>query len=213
MKKLEVVKLVVGELLTNCYLLKSGKEGVVVDPGAEGSLILKKIEELNIKVKYILDTHGHFDHIAANDVVREATGARLAIHHLDACCLTSAYKNSSLLLGWNIKQKSADILLNEGDVLEFGFCNLTVLHTPGHTKGSASFLIDNKIFVGDLLFAGSIGRTDLPGGSSEAMTESLKRLGELPEDTVVYPGHGEETTIKEEVESNPFLNEAWFYGK
>ena len=213
MKKLEVIKLVVGEFSTNCYLLKSGNEGLVIDPGSQGSLILKKIKELGLEIKYILNTHGHFDHIAANDTVREATGAPVAIHHLDAPCLTSSYRNSSLLLGWNLRQKPADVLLNEGDVLEFGLHSLTVFHTPGHTPGSASFLIEDRIFVGDLLFAGSIGRTDLFGGSTEAMKKSLKRLQEFSEETVVYPGHGENTTLKEEMKSNPFLSKVGVYGE
>lgn len=213
MEKLEVIKFVVGELSTNCYLLKSGEEGVVIDPGAEGELILKGVEELKVKIKYVLNTHGHFDHIAANDFIREETAAKLAIHKLDAESLKSSSKNSSLIFGWNLKQKPADILLEEGDVLSFGSHSLSVLHTPGHTPGSVSFLINSQVFSGDLIFAGSIGRTDLPGGSSKAMIVSLKKIKELPEETIIYPGHGPETSVREEIENNPFLSEAWAYEK
>lgn len=213
MEKLEVTKIVVGELSTNCYLLKSGQEGVVIDPGAEGSLILRKIEDLGVELKYVLNTHGHFDHIGSNDVVRGKTGAKLAIHELDAENLKNSAKNSSLLVGWNLKLEPADTLLKEGDILSFGSHSLTVLHTPGHTPGSVSFLIDNKIFSGDLIFAGSIGRTDLPGGSSKAMMESLKRISELPEETIIFPGHGPETILRDEIRTNPFLSEVRAYEK
>ncbi len=213
MEDLEIIKFVVGELSTNCYLLKSGEEGVIIDPGAEGERIFKRVEDLELRLKYVLNTHGHFDHIAANDFIRERTTAKVAIHRLDAESLGSSLKNSSLLLGWDLKQSSADIFLEEGDILSFGFHSLTVLHTPGHTPGSVSFSINDRIFTGDLIFAGSIGRTDLPGGSSKAMVESLKRLRELPEETIIYPGHGPETSVRREIESNPFLSEDWVYEK
>lgn len=213
MEDLEIIKFVVGELSTNCYLLKSGEEGVIVDPGAEGEWIVKRVEDLELKIKYVLNTHGHFDHIAANDFIRERTAAKVAIHNLDAENLESSSKNSSLLVGWDLKQNPADIFLEEGDILSFGFHFLTVLHTPGHTPGSVSFLVGDRIFSGDLIFAGSIGRTDLPGGSSKAMMESLKRLRELSEETIIYPGHGPETSVRREIESNPFLSEDWVYEK
>lgn len=213
MEKLEIIKFVVGELSTNCYLLKSGEEGVIVDPGAEGERIVKRVKDLELRLKYVLNTHGHFDHIAANDFIRERTAAKVAIHNLDAENLESSSKNSSILLGWDLKQNPADIFLEEGDVLSFGFHSITVLHTPGHTPGSVSFSVGDRIFSGDLIFAGSIGRTDLPGGSSKAMRESLKRLRELSEETIIYPGHGPETSVKREIESNPFLSEDWVYEK
>ncbi len=211
MERLEVTKIIVGELSTNCYLIKSGREGVIIDPGAEGKLILRKVEELGITVKYVLNTHGHFDHIGANDFVRESTGAKIAIHEFDAESLGSSFRNSSLLIGWNLKLKPADILLKEGDILRFGSGSLTVLHTPGHTPGSVSFLVDNQVFSGDLIFAGSVGRTDLPGGSFEAMRDSLKRIKKLPSKTIIFPGHGPETSLENEIKSNPFLSEAGAY--
>ncbi len=207
MKEFWIKAITVGELATNCYIVKSGEDGLVIDPGGDGELILNQIKLLGVKVVYVLNTHGHFDHILANDEVRDSTGAQVAIHRLDADCLTSSVKNSSLLMGYNLELKPADIFLEDGQLLPFGSSEIRVIHTPGHTPGSVSFLINNKLFSGDLIFAGSIGRTDLPGGSSTLMIESLKKIKMLPRETVIYPGHGPQTTLKEELERNFFLIE------
>jgi hydroxyacylglutathione hydrolase len=202
--------LAVGELATNCHIVGSETtlEAIVIDPGGDADQILSELRRLNLRVVQIVDTHGHFDHTLANGRIKEATGAPLRIHQADAEMLTNPLKGLSFWAG-NVKLgPPADEFLKEGDVLRAGDVSLKVLHTPGHSPGSVSLCTDGAVFGGDALFQGSIGRTDFPGGDYKTLIRSIRtRLLTLPDETVVYTGHGPSTTIGEERQSNPFLND------
>jgi glyoxylase-like metal-dependent hydrolase (beta-lactamase superfamily II) len=203
-------KLVVGVLETNCYLIscKKTKQAAVIDPGGENEvdLILDFLQKNNFDLKYIINTHGHIDHIAGNNLLKAKTEALLLIHRLDADMLVDANKNFSSFMGKEICSPPADKLLEEGDEIVLGRLNLRVIHTPGHTPGGISLVSNNIIFTGDTLFAGGIGRTDLPGGSYQDLIKSIKgRLLILGDDKIIYPGHGPDSTIGEEKRTNPYL--------
>jgi len=203
-------RLVVGELETNCYLIacKRTKKAVVIDPGGEEEvdLVLNFLQENNFDLKYIINTHGHIDHIAGNNLLKAKTEALLLIHRLDADMLVDANKNFSSFMGKEICSPPADKLLEEGDEISLGTLNLIVIHTPGHTPGGISLVLNNIVFTGDTLFAGGIGRTDLPGGSYQDLIKSInEKLLILGDDKIIYPGHGPDSTIGEERKTNPYL--------
>lgn len=201
-----IVRLVVGPLATNCYVLKSGAELAVVDPGGDAEMILAKARELGGTVRYVIDTHAHVDHIAANREVIEATGAQLLIHGLDAKLLAHPDGNLSSLMGMRLTSPSPNRLLKEGDKVVVGEDEMTVLHTPGHTPGGICLLSSEYAFTGDTLFVDSIGRVDFPGGSDELMQASLDRLqAVLRKETMLYPGHGEPGRFSRALLVNPFL--------
>jgi hydroxyacylglutathione hydrolase len=201
-----IERLVVGPLATNCYILKSGAELAVVDPGGDAEMIVSKTEELGRTVKYVIDTHGHIDHIAANREVIEATGAQLLIHELDAKLLAHPDRNLSSLMGMRSTSPVPSRLLKEGDKVVVGEDEMTVLHTPGHTPGGICLLASEYAFTGDTLFLDSIGRVDFPGGSEEQMQASLNRLqAVLRTETMLYPGHGEPGRFGKALLVNPFL--------
>lgn len=192
---------VVGTLCTNCYLLACEKtrRALVVDPGGHGEQVLRFIEQEALTLELIVNTHGHIDHISANGYLQRKTGARVCIHPKDSGLLFR------LLQGLNHRERT--IFVGEGDVLAVGEeVRLKVLYTPGHTPGGISLVGEGFVFTGDTLFAGSIGRTDLPGGSYHTLLRSIKeKLLSLPDEFVVYPGHGPFSTIGEEKQNNPFL--------
>jgi len=203
--------LTLGALYTNCYIAgcSETREGLIIDPGfdrdTEAEKVLTRVEQHRLEVKYIVNTHGHPDHTAGNGLLKDATGAPIVIHELDAPKLTDSSKNLSLLFGLHVTSPPADQTLKEGDIIQAGKVQLKVLHTPGHSKGSISLLGDNVVFTGDTLFAGSIGRYDFPDASYKEIMNSLKRLATLPDHLKVYPGHGPTSTIGQEKRSNPFL--------
>ena len=203
--------LTLGALYTNCYIAgcSETREGLIIDPGfdrdTEAEKVLTRVEQHRLEVKYIVNTHGHPDHTAGNGILKEATGAPIVIHELDAPKLTDSSKNLSLLFGLHVTSPPADQTLKEGDIIQAGKVQLKVLHTPGHSKGSIALLGDNVVFTGDTLFAGSIGRYDFPDASYKEIMNSLKRLATLPDHLKVYPGHGPTSTIGQEKRSNPFL--------
>lgn len=204
--------LVVGELQTNAYIVgcPETKAAAVVDPGAEGERILKAAAAEGFTLRFILLTHGHADHTGAVAALRRATAAKVLVHRADALMLTDAALNLSLYFGAGYTAGPPDGELKDGDVVEIGKLALEVRHTPGHTPGSVSFAGAGAVFSGDTLFAGSVGRTDFPGGSLQQLLRSIKeRLLSLPDETAVYPGHGPATTIGEEREQNPFLTAGW----
>ncbi len=201
--------LTVGQLEVNCYLIGCAEtgEGAVVDPGGDAEDILQAIKKLGIKPKYIICTHGHADHIAAVDEIKKATGAKVLIHSADAEMLTDPQKNLSVFMGDNIILQPADKLLAEGDIIELGTVKLEVLHVPGHTAGGICLKTDQAVFSGDTLFAGSVGRSDFPGGNHSQLIKGIKeKLLSLPDETRVYPGHGPDTLIGQEKRHNPFLD-------
>ncbi len=205
--------LTVGTLAANCFVVwcEESREAVVIDPGFstedEGRRkVLNLINANGLTAKYIIDTHGHADHISGNGVIKKLTGAPILIHELDAPLLRVSGEDWASMFGYTIISPPADKTLRQGDMIQFGKCTLTVLHTPGHTPGGISLLGNDCVFVGDTLFQGSIGRTDFPGGSYEELIRSIKeKLAVLPDDFKVYTGHGLATTIGEEKRNNPFL--------
>jgi len=179
---------------------------VVIDPGGNGQKVLKTIEVLGLTPIFIVNTHGHFDHTAANAYLKRATGAELLIHRADEPLILGQSRNAAF---WGIEVEDsppADRYIDEGDLIVIGDITLQVIHTPGHTPGGVSLFTDRMVFVGDTLFQGSIGRTDFPGGDYRQLISSIKeKLLPLGDDVIVYPGHGPQTTIGQERQTNPFL--------
>ncbi len=202
----------VGPMDNNCYFIgcEETREAAVVDPGAEGGRILRKLEELKLNCRYIILTHGHADHIGALGQVAEATKARVLIHSGDADMITSPGRNLSMYTGMSLQFKPADRLLKDGDVVEVGKERLVIIHTPGHTPGGICIFAGGRLITGDTLFAGSVGRSDFPGGNHDLMIRSIKeKLLVYPPETQVYPGHGPSSTVGGEARHNPFLNGTW----
>jgi len=191
----------VGMLSTNCYIAScpDTKEAMIIDPGLDFSYeaqpIYDHIKEAKLKIKFVINTHGHEDHVKGDTVFQEKYNVPICIHSLDAHFIEIARN-----------PKFPSIVLDEGTFLQCGGEVLKVIHTPGHTPGSICLVGERLIFTGDTLFAGGIGRTDFPGGSIIDMNKSLKKLTSLPDYLLVYPGHGETSMIGEEKRTNPFLN-------
>ena len=191
----------VGMLSTNCYVVNSQytKEAIIIDPGlefsSEAQQIFDYITQDELKVKLIVNTHGHPDHISGDTIFQEKYNIPICIHKHDAASLEKLEKN-----------KLPHVLLEEGSLIKFGDESLKVMHTPGHTSGSICLIGDRLVFTGDTLFAGGIGRTDFPGSSSSDMSLSLQKLVQLPNNFLIYPGHGPSSIMVEEKRINPFLN-------
>lgn len=199
----------VGAWESNCYIVGCGetKEGAVVDPGADAKKILNRVKNLGLKINKIILTHGHPDHISALAEVQQATGAKVLIHSADAGMLTDARRNLSFYMGQSMELNPADVLLKDGDIIEVGNIKLEVMHTPGHSEGGICLKCARDVVItGDTLFAGSVGRSDFPGGSHTQLINSIKdKLLKFPPETKVYPGHGPASTIGTEIRHNPFL--------
>ncbi len=203
-----IKKLVVGSLSANCYIVGSEAtgEGMVIDPGGNTEGILNAITDSGLDIKIIVLTHGHSDHIAALYDIQDRTGAEVAIHAEDADFLHGR-GSFSTMFGISYKTpEPPDRLLREGDVIDIGGLRFSVLHTPGHTPGSICLLTGDKVFTGDTLFYRGIGTTLMPGSSRRQLIDSIHaRLMVLPDSTVIYPGHGRETTIGAECKNNPYV--------
>jgi hydroxyacylglutathione hydrolase len=199
----------VGPVGANCYIFGDDAAGEVfiIDPGDEPERILNTVRRLNVRPIAIVNTHGHFDHVQGVDEVRRATGAPFWIHEAEREVLEQGPARARMLFGVDLPPSPApDRWLRDGDRLQVGTLTLTVRHTPGHSPGGICLLGEGLAFTGDTLFAGSIGRADLPGADLETLLTSIVRvLLPLPDDTVCYPGHGPKTTIGEEKRTNPFL--------
>jgi len=204
-----IVALSVGMIQTNCYIVgcEETKEGAVIDPGGNPERILAEIERQGLTIKYVLNTHAHFDHTDANGAIVEATGAPLAIHTKERPLLQAS--GGAALFGLHADPSPApDLEIDDGDELEVGTLRFRVLYTPGHTPGHVCFYepTEGVLFDGDVLFHQGIGRTDLPGGSWQQLMDSIQRvLFALPDETVVYSGHGPATTLGREKQFNPWL--------
>lgn len=194
--------------MTNCYVVgcEETRKGIVIDPGDEVDRILLEAAEEKLTIEHIINTHGHFDHVGGNSRLKAATGASLMIHPLDAPMLEAVADSAA---AWGLRAENSpkpDRLLNEGDSVSFGNLTFKVLHTPGHTPGGISLLADGDVFVGDTLFAGSVGRTDFPGGDFNVLKASIQeKLFALDDSVKVWPGHNQETTIAREKRMNPFV--------
>ncbi|HOP39875.1 MAG TPA: MBL fold metallo-hydrolase [Geobacteraceae bacterium] len=203
-----VETVVVGPLMVNCYVLgcEQTREGLVIDPGGDVEDIFSVISHHQLKILTVINTHGHFDHMGGNNAVVSMCGSGLLIHELDAPMLARADLTAQKF-GLTVEASSPPTgFLHEGDTVSFGNYKLSVLHTPGHSPGSCSLFGEGVVFTGDTLFAESVGRTDFPGGSSSALGKSIReKLLILPDETVVYPGHGPSTTIGHEKLHNPYL--------
>lgn len=207
---LQVKTFSVGPLQSNCHLLFDAetRQAVIIDPGAEPHRIKAAIGELDLTPTALLNTHGHGDHIGGNDEIKATYGVPLMIHRDDAPMLTEPELNLSSFFGVPIISPPADRLLEDGEIIEFGAHEISVYHTPGHSPGGVSFHVDSILFSGDVLFQGSIGRSDLPGASHETLLAGIRdKLLILPDETRVHPGHGAATTIGDERRMNPFLQE------
>jgi hydroxyacylglutathione hydrolase len=205
---MDIHTIVVGPLEVNCYIIADldSRDAIVIDPGDDAAKILKYVRSRSLRVHYILNTHGHIDHVGANAILRAQLNAPIAIHHADANLLQNAALNGAALFGFPFTEHSPDLLLNDHDTIQSASLRLAVVHTPGHSPGGVCFLAESCVFTGDTLFAGSVGRTDLPGGNWRQLCQSLKeKILPLRDSLTVYPGHGPETTIAAERQTNPFL--------
>ena len=209
---MKIEYLILGEYQTNCYVLRnddSAKDCLIIDPGLEAGELLEFLDEQKLNPVAVVLTHGHIDHIAGVATLRNRfPEIKVYIHKLDAEMLTEPVNNLSAMTGAGFTTAPEDVSLKEQDVIDLAGVNLLVLHTPGHTPGGISLYSkqDGVVFVGDTLFADSIGRTDFPGGSMSQLLKSVReKLFTLPEETQVYPGHGPATAIAEEKAHNPFF--------
>lgn len=203
---MELLVLNNGMFGSNSYILLENDEALLIDAGASSGSIIDTLKKRNLNLKYVLLTHGHIDHICSADEIRENTGAKVLIHEYDADCMTDGKRNLSTDFLRPMQYKKADRELEDGEEIEFGSHRIQVIHTPGHSKGGCCFYIEDRLFSGDSLFAGSIGRTDFSDGDYNELISSIKsKLLILPDNTLVYPGHGSETTIGIEKVNNPFL--------
>lgn len=208
---LKVKRLVVGILQTNCYIIwdESTKEGIIVDPGDDASKIIGVIHDNKVKVKIMIATHAHFDHILAVSDLKETIKSSFLIHHDDLPLLKGIKERAKRFFGIEFSPPEVDETVKEGDIIMIGNDEIKVLHTPGHSPGSISLLAKGFVVTGDTLFYESIGRTDLPEGDYDKIIASIKeKLFKLDDTTRVFPGHGSETTIGHEKRFNPYLSRA-----
>lgn len=198
----------VGPIMANCYIVGCEETGnaVVIDPGEDADRIVRKLDELKLEVKYIINTHGHFDHVGANKRMKEETGAPILIHAEDAPMLGYLSQAAASFGLRSDNSPPPDKTVEDGEIIKFGNISLKVIHTPGHSPGGISLYTDGILFVGDTLFQGSIGRTDLPGGDFNTLKNSIQnKLFSLGDHIRVLTGHGPETTIGREKRYNPFV--------
>ena len=192
----------------NNYLIHSpnSRKAILIDACEDTQTLLDKISELDLELVYLVNTHGHGDHIAGNEQILRETGAQLLIHPVEQPYLRDPALNLSAMLGWQLRSPEPDRLLEEGDQLELEDICLKIIHTPGHSPGHISLIGEEIAFVGDVIFREGIGRTDFPGGSYPQLEDTIRRkIYTLPDDMVLYNGHGPATTVGHEKMHNPFV--------
>jgi len=201
--------IVVGRLQTNCYVLQSDSTALVIDPGDEPERIIRFLEDIAVKPTHIVATHTHFDHVLGVDTIRAKLKIPFLIHHDDLSMLESMQSRVQQTMGFSVPPPpKVDQFLEDGQSIEFGQDKVKVIHTPGHSPGSISLAGQGFVLTGDALFNQSIGRTDLPGGDLDTLIRSItQRLFILDDATIVYPGHGPETSIGDEKLANPFVRQ------
>ncbi len=203
-----IKNVVVGPLDVNCYILgcEDTKVAAIIDPGDNADEIIKVIDKEGLKPGFIINTHAHFDHIGGVKAIQDHYKIDFFLHKEDLFLVENASEQATAFGLSPIPKPDVNKFVNNGDKISLGDKVINVIHTPGHSPGGTCYHVDNNVFVGDTMFAGSIGRTDLPGGSYETLINSIKeRLFPLGDSTAVYPGHGPSTTIGNEREHNPFL--------
>lgn len=202
---MKIDTVLLGSFQVNCYLISTDKSAIVIDPGFNSSYVEDFLLKNADKERMILLTHAHFDHIGGALQLKEKTGVKIAIGRIDELSLSDENYNLSTLFNAYIKPFNADMLLDDGEITEIGDITLKTIHTPGHTKGSVGYLIENNLFSGDTLFNLSVGRTDFPGGNTKQLLNSVKKLFALDDNTKVFSGHGATTTIGYEKINNPYI--------
>ena len=204
---MKIITYSLGSCYTNCYLIydEKSKKACLIDAPDYDDKIMDVISSKELSLEYIILTHGHFDHILGANMLKEKTRAKIAIHELDLEYLEDPNKSMTCMYGG--ETVSADIILKDSDIMILGDISFRVIHTPGHTKGSCCFVCENEkiMFTGDTLFKNGIGRYDFYGGDYNILMESLQKLKSLNENYIIYPGHGDTTTLKNEVIGNPYF--------
>ncbi len=206
---MKIYPFTIGEFGVNNYLIhgNQSRRAILIDAGYDPEPILQKIDEQSLELVFLINTHGHGDHISGNRKIIEKTGAQLLIHEADVPYLSDSRLNLSSFIGIDLESPGPDRTLAEGDRVELDDISMQVLHTPGHTPGHISLISDGCAFVGDVIFSGSIGRTDFPGSSGQQLITSIReKIYKLPEDLILYPGHGPQTTVGQEKRFNPFVS-------
>ena len=205
---MEMEIFVVGPIDVNCYVISDSetRHGMVIDPGGSGEKILRCLEQDQVQLDMIVNTHAHADHIGAVDFLREKTGAPLCVHELEAPLLIDSRKNLSAFMGYDFVTKPADRYLQDDEEIRIGNLSFRVIATPGHSPGGICLYGEGALFSGDSLFQGSIGRCDFPGSSEADLVRNLlTRILPLPGETKVFPGHGPASSIAWEKKYNPYL--------
>lgn len=206
---MEVTKITVGPISENCYIVKIGEgRAVIIDPGAEGEKISAELERQRLSPEKILLTHGHFDHTGAAAFLKDKYRIPVYISEKDECMLGDREKSAAVIAPFmEFNPVSADCTFKEGDEIELGEIKAKVMETPGHSAGSACFIIGDCIFAGDTVFRGSVGRTDLYSGNFKEQEKSIGRLSKLKGRFKLYCGHGADSTLDEEKQFNPYFTE------
>jgi glyoxylase-like metal-dependent hydrolase (beta-lactamase superfamily II) len=205
---IKVKKIISGRIEANCYIVyeQDTMKAAIIDPGEDGDKIISEIETSGFKPEMLINTHGHYDHVLSDEQIRSKYNIPLAAHKDEISMLADPQRNASAMFGAPKSIKSPEISLEDNQEVELSFAKFKVMHTPGHTKGGICLLFDGFLITGDTLFAGTIGRTDFPGGDFKEIMRSLEKIKKLAPSTIIYPGHGSRTTLGNELRHNPFLN-------
>lgn len=205
---IKIKKIISGGLEENCYVVYDSESlcAAIIDPGEDGGKVIFEIKKDKLKPELLINTHGHYDHVLSDDQIRFEFKILLAMHKYEAQILADAYGNGSGSIGcFTVNVREPEILLEDNQEVKLSFTTFKVMHTPGHTKGSMCLLFNGFLITGDTLFAGTIGRIDFDGGSYEEMLKSLSKIKKLDPSLVIYPGHGSNTTLANEIRHNPYL--------